>query len=294
MKKPAIPPYSLIPLFLFVLFLFLPGCRKCDDPTDPECPNYCVDETNPECPNYDPCSGKSDVSAAFLMEEDVPWVFTDSLVFRYIDSDTSNSPHVRFTALDPDATYEWYIGAGRYSKQQFTLRFDEVQRDAPGSTIPITLVTTRTPDAACFPNSTGKDTLTRYLTIMDRCSTRITGTFLGRWINKPGRTDTFSVRITISDYPYYPGIDCDLNTITNLQGPGSDCENWSTGSVAGYRQIPIGNLFGSEPGLCELDNALAWIEQGSDSITIQYRMEDRSVLGGPKEYFVFKGIRTRN
>lgn len=281
-------------ILLSTTLLLLAACKPCNDPTNPECPNYCDDPRNRNCFNYDPCLRKSDVTAAFRMEEDVPYVIRDILDFRYIDSDTSSSPQVRFTALDPDATYEWYIGAGRYTKRQFSLRFDDIQRDSPGLTIPVTLVTTKVVDTACFPGSTGKDTLTRYLTIMDRCSTKISGSFLGKWVNKPGQTDTFTVKIMISESPNYPGISCFLHTITNLEGPGSDCANWSTGIAHNFRQISIGNSFGPEPGICNLDRALAWTEQGSDSITIQYRMEDRSVIGGPTEYFVFKGIRTKN
>lgn len=42
--------FSLLCYAALLPVLLWQGC-KCDDWSDPDCPNYCVDETDPRCPN---------------------------------------------------------------------------------------------------------------------------------------------------------------------------------------------------------------------------------------------------
>ncbi|HOR61178.1 MAG TPA: hypothetical protein PK124_07995 [Bacteroidales bacterium] len=51
----------ILALLIFAPIIITISCDKdCDDPTNPDCPNYvapCTDSTNPDCPNYvEPCN----------------------------------------------------------------------------------------------------------------------------------------------------------------------------------------------------------------------------------------------
>ena len=137
------------------------GCKKCDDPTDPECPNYCVDETNPECPNYDPCWDQTPVSADFRLIEngsngliklsDTLYPGYDSVRRFYVITDAIHKK--------PDWKYTWVIGAGTYDSQQTALDYVDAPKGVP---IGVTLMVEGPPNTTCFPYDDGRDTATQF------------------------------------------------------------------------------------------------------------------------------------
>lgn len=130
--------FSLIISVLCVVAMLLNSqCRSCDDPS------------NPDCPNYDPCYGVSKTSASFKIEERVGsyWVETDT-VDRYSS--------VRFTAYQEGESYRWLIGADEYHEKSFSLSNFPHDR-----WIGITLIIKRTPNKLCYPNDNGIDTVYR-------------------------------------------------------------------------------------------------------------------------------------
>ena len=119
-----------------------------------QCKKKCYDPTNPQCEDYDPCYGKKKVSAQFTIHEAVA---NRSEEWKYYDTDTIFTDAAYFTALEDNAQYEWHIGADVLTTKKVTrTQFPR------GQTIPITLIVTKTPDKSCFPNDTGRDSITRF------------------------------------------------------------------------------------------------------------------------------------
>ena len=281
----------LITVFAGFFSLHLAGCKKCDDYTNPECPNYCIDETDPNCPNYNPCLEEHAVSAAFKMGQDFPPGRNDSLTWRFLDADTVSGWRVRFEALEEAATYEWQIGAGTYTDQVFTLFFDEVQQNNPGATIPITLIVQKTPNNECFPDDDGIDTLTRYLTIMDECSTRLNGRYQGYWLSESPE-DTFTITLTLKAEPP-TWEDClQVHYFSNYDKQG--CVLRQDGNAHGYTQIYFGhgNWKECDGPVQHMIKGFAWLSgTNKDSLNIDYKLDYIAEEEGDEIVQQFRGVR---
>ncbi len=175
-------------------------------------------------------------------------------------------------ALEEDAEYTWIIGAE-------TLHTRVVQRSGfpKGETIPITLIVKKTPNAMCFPNDDGIDTLVRYMHVLpDSIPPRGYGVFRGTLDEAP--LDTFTVSILRKETS--PGLFDDM--IYNLGMKG--CEVYSS-TVIGFRQI----AFHVKHINC--DRPQGWARVSADDpneITINYSFDYGEHKG---KWFVFKGIR---
>lgn len=148
--------YAII--FIISLALLMHACRPCDDPTDPECPNYCVDATNPACPNYDPCTAQTPVSADFRIIENGSWGFMQLFDTVYYDTVRSTNLTSQALHLHDDWTYTWSIGSESYEGPQCSLDYSNAPKGVPVS---ITLLVEGPPNTACFPNDDGRDTVSR-------------------------------------------------------------------------------------------------------------------------------------
>ncbi|MDX2249989.1 MAG: hypothetical protein SF052_24615, partial [Bacteroidia bacterium] len=185
---------------IFLLLMgFLTGC-KCDDPTNPECPNYCGDETNPECPNYNPCWDQVPVSADFKIEEliqgrRVTRTETDTLIY-----------YLLLTGPAGVLRYEWHIGNDPrvFTGREVFLNFSDADSN---SIIPVVLVVEGVPNKTCFPEDSGKDTVRRDLFITTPCKSRMVGKFRG--VLKSNPVDTFTVEITC-EYDFTGVSDFDI------------------------------------------------------------------------------------
>jgi len=125
--------------FLWVLStLLLSNC--CDEPIKP-----------------DPCSGKSPVSADFMIYELPPLGFPE--YWTPFDCDTViPSNIVYFTAYEENASYEWEIGSEKIYEKSFN------RTGFPGGAkIPVKLIVKKETDKNCFPDDDGCDTVVRYL-----------------------------------------------------------------------------------------------------------------------------------
>jgi hypothetical protein len=154
----------IIPLILVVGFAAFTtsGCKRCDDPSDPD------------CKNYDPCFVQGAVSAEFeLFEKGFGW--PDQLpVRRQINACNS----VILRAKQELDSYEWYIGSELNPRtgRQVTVSFG----CTPYGQIPIRLVVKGPPNLICDPNDDGIDTLVRDLFVLRSDSLPISGKFRGR------------------------------------------------------------------------------------------------------------------
>ncbi|HHB77964.1 MAG TPA: hypothetical protein ENK85_01870, partial [Saprospiraceae bacterium] len=130
------------------------------------------------CKDPDPCEEATEVTADFtIMENGYPNNLSGGLdtLFKPFDTDTVRRTRIIFSALEEDAEYTWIIGAE-------TLHTRVVQRSGfpKGETIPITLIVKKTPNAMCFPNDDGIDTLVRYMHVLpDSIPPRGYGVFRG-------------------------------------------------------------------------------------------------------------------
>ncbi|MDX2246423.1 MAG: hypothetical protein SF052_06595 [Bacteroidia bacterium] len=209
-QRAAMSKYAVIfgGVIFFLLTGLLTGC-KCDDPTNPECPNYCGDETNPECPNYNPCWDQLPISADFRIIESASYAFVSILDTVYFD--TLRTRDLIFDAKYPEEgrKFTWYVGSEQYETAQLYLDFRTAPTEVP---IPITLVLETAPHPSCFPDSEGKDTLTRsiVLTNRSRFDFRHAPIHYHGYLNG-NINDTITLKFYQIDYPGLPSESFYLN-----------------------------------------------------------------------------------
>ena len=143
------------------------------------------------------CSCAEEVSADFTMEE---WGNTN----RYtVDTDTIYANrNVKFTALEEDAEYTWYIGAEVIHERSFVRFFTD---DFVGQNLPMALKVTKTPNHICLPNDDGEDSVVRYLGVSSAWNfydfynspqPKWEGTFK---MLEEGSTDSLEIKIHLDD-----------------------------------------------------------------------------------------------
>jgi len=166
-------------LFFFLLLVVL-SCTRCKE--------ECDDPTNPDCPNYvDPCAGHSEVTAIIeIAEQAAPFFY--SQIFEATDI-VIDGKNVRFRCPVENAQYTWILGTETIHDQEFMRYFSGYA----GQNISVTLIVQKEPDLACFPNDDGIDTLTTSFYVIDKCEPSIEGVFRGAWDELP--TDSFNVSI---------------------------------------------------------------------------------------------------
>ncbi len=172
-------------LYFLLCVTIITGCNRCkeecDDPTNPECPNY--------CPPVDPCEGINEVSADFIIEElvdinPITWRETEGVI------GTTSSQTVRLTALQNGLNYVWIIGADTIYDQQYEFNFSS---DYYGQNIPLKLIVSGSVDSICNPLDNGMDTLTRSIHVVELTENPIFGRYKVATIANP--LDSFIVEI---------------------------------------------------------------------------------------------------
>ena len=157
---------------------------------------YCYEPTNPICVNYDPCYAAEHVTAQFdAFEQLGAGADADTFI---ITTDKFLGFNVKFEAKETDADYTWHIGTETLHDRSFIRSF--AAASLIGQTIPVTLVVEKTPDLNCSPNDDGKDSLTRYFEVVDRCGSLLADTFVGVWDDTP--LDTFELAIILLPDPW--------------------------------------------------------------------------------------------
>lgn len=219
---------------LFLLALFVFSCKK-EKPVVPETKN--------------PCECAREVTADFTMEErshasaNAYFTNTDTI---FKDKD------VRFTALEEDAEYTWYIGIEELNTREVSRYFDQ---SLSGSNIPITLVVKKAPNKLCFPDDNGYDSTTKILHVsqypIENGQDLILGSIeVSYRVKSDHLIDSFDLNLNVFK---------DMNqswafSIENYDGngsnciclPGGDCNNSTRVYVSNYRQIWTQN----GPGPC--------------------------------------------
>ena len=160
------------------------------------------------------CDCAKEVSADFLMEE----MTTGNTNFsEYTKTDTiCNNKNVRFTALEDDAEYTWYIGTEIIHTKTFVRYFSNLS----GQNIPIKLVVKKKPNLICLPNDDGHDSIEKHLIISTNTSYSDTsyileGTFRLKDINQ---TDSVDITVDFRHSANYPF----LLDLFNFDGQGTN------------------------------------------------------------------------
>lgn len=195
------------------MILSTPACKKCKDPS------------NPDCDNYDPCYGSSEVSADFRIFETRGQA---DCVIPDIESNTfTDLSFVRFTANQDLDEYHWIVGAETINSKSF------IRRGFPrGISTAITLIGYREPNKRCHPADDGWDTVTKNIYCLDKIysfkepiyDNICLGWYNGYNISNPSDTFTFG-------YGIYD------NLIRGSGGSGTD-----TFTLGYFENIPVKGL----------------------------------------------------
>jgi hypothetical protein len=168
------------------------------------------------------CECAKEVSADFLMEEMTTGNTFDA---KYTNTDTIfRNKNVRFTALENDADYTWYVGAEVIKEKTFTRFFSS---SLSGQELPITLVVKKKANTICLPNDDGYDSITKKIIVINHYPIfdyrnldvnlgLVEGTFR---VKSQNLADSFDITI---DY-VLNGLSQEYVNIYNYNGLGSDC-----------------------------------------------------------------------
>ncbi len=244
----------------------------------------------------DPCGCASEVSADFVIEEqlnnvpDYDWVETDT---------TLHNKDVQFRALEEDAEYKWYIGIDTFATQTASRFFSD---QWIGYDIPITLVVKKEPNKTCFPDDDGFDSITKTF--------HVSQYMIDHGYNNDVELGTIEGTYRVFSKKLNDSIDVGVNVhrrfdnisigISNFDGSGIDCpydDFYRPVSYYGYREIATspdaGFVADTSTNLCNglsfivrnpvkgpaelLINSLRWEGTPSNIVNIKYHYLGRKL-----------------
>jgi hypothetical protein len=186
--------YSL--LLLCLVALSCSRCKEeCDDPTDPECPNYVAP---------DPCANSREVSAEFVIEQMYDALGDGEFAeVNHVTCLKNNQPQsiqgTSLIRLRPKQTghhYKWILGTDTIEGPDYSFVFPN---SLCGGEYPITLIVSGTVDSTCFPLDNGTDTLTRMVKVYNFYEQEIWGDYRVSDMQSP--FDSFDVSIVCFQIP---------------------------------------------------------------------------------------------
>jgi hypothetical protein len=201
---------TLIPLALLALAAIFSGCTPCDDPTDPE------------CPNYDPCHGEVWVEPEIVIKLDLAETSSDT--FFHVETDTIPFGRMLFSINTQYDSYLWTVGLDprTFETPTFSLNF---KQNLSSQDILITCIATRNSLDPCFPDMKLRDTLTKSFHIKAENEV-LNGPIVGEWFGQIDglEEDTSTIRIfayidQFGDTNYdvqMPGLCLQSLSITNM------------------------------------------------------------------------------
>jgi len=225
------------------------------------------------------CDCAKEVSSEFSIEE-----LSEPNVFGfYTETDTSfENKNIRFTALQDDAEYTWYIGTEVLTGQSFLRYFDNT---TAGTDIPVTLVVRKTPNNICFPNDDGYDSITKVVSIvsLDEIANGVynmEGTYR---LMAPHLSD--SVEIDLEFYYAHPLINGNYHSVMvyNWDGQGAECEGNFGGGM--FVQPPNYREFETEITTNCGDVKLNMARTMTNEIILNVEYREGSVI----KYYYYKG-----
>jgi len=257
-----------ISFLLFLIAFLVIGCGKDDDIT--ECPAPCDDPANPECPNYDPCWNIQEPTAEILMRETYfrngvgpVWTPFDSVFYNNVEF---SSPHV-----GPDFEHTWYLGAEVINDPVFT-REHPIPRP---QFITVSHVLTYPVDSICYPGSIGRDSTSATYYIIESFNEFLTySKFRGVFENQTDSFDFEFKRVYPDNSPVLIPSNPDANPL--LVGINFHNEGDSTEVPLNGRNLVgdfIGNGNDSPKGTIEIDPT----DRKTTLLQYEYHNEDHLV-----------------
>lgn len=178
----------------------------------------------------DPCDCAKEVSADFVIEEVNAWGY---LWEKSTETDTMYSKRSgRFTAIEDDASYIWYIGNEVLTTKEIVRYFNET---IEGQNISVALVVKKDPNLICFPNDDGYDSVVKSFYVSEKkpvidSSFMLEGTFRFKELNRQDSVDiTFDFRKTLTNYF--------LIDVFNYDGMGTNSIGSWNNPQCNYRQV---------------------------------------------------------
>jgi hypothetical protein len=252
---------------LLALAAIFSGCTPCDDPTDPE------------CPNYDPCHGEVWEEPEIVIKE---MLFSKEDTFYHAVTDTVLPDYdlVSFSVNGNFDSYTWQIGSDprTWEQDEVRLRFQNAQ-----GKVPVSVIVERSPNP-CFPDKPVVDTLSTTLTVMPSLyDSKILGKYFGQVEGSP--EDTFTVSVWI-DTTSTPGL-----TRSRVSVPGiCDKNEWYDGAAnIGYISASLEALYNYIGGCTPFEAMLRLEPNDPNKIRMQYRYTpsgDPDDLPDPVQTFV--------
>jgi hypothetical protein len=232
-----------------------------------------MDPTNPDCDNYDPCYGKTQPSAKFIIEQKQ---LNEQLKSVWIADSTFGGFEMRFRSEYTDSKYKhtWYVGSEVFYGTVTPIR-DFRQTPRPQN-ITVSHVLEYTPDLQCFPDDDGKDSVAqdfRLIALWDEL--KVFGTFRGVF---QGSLDSFDFNfqvLDINDQPAYFSNGYRVRSI-NFHNNGDTLYSDATANRLNYSGLVDHYAIATYPHFLTLtiaaDNTIImnyrWFDNGYDNYTV--------------------------
>jgi hypothetical protein len=154
--------FKYLIILLAGMALVLNSCKE-------DCPS-CQDPTNPDCDNYDPCWNKQPVTADFEISQQPVTFYPDYIGdwhpdLKFFRSLIGFRP-VNFIEGDTSVKYTWLLGSEVVHDYYLERDFSDTEQSGENN-IRITLIVEKEPDLDCFPLDDGKDTITKYIQLVE-------------------------------------------------------------------------------------------------------------------------------
>jgi len=251
------------------------GCKRCDDPS------------NPECRNYDPCYGQTEVSADFEMRE---YIGRSGEIIWELDVTTGkilNRNTLILEAQDSnEVDHQWIIGTDPRVRTGLKV---PVTLGSFTGTIEITHIVSGAPRQSCHPEDDGVDTLTQTIEVID-FSTEMPyfGTFRGVNLHQPQHIFDIDIYYVESNWYGYPDME-----VGNLP---DGCEELVSHDLAANGFLINGSGASDFEDCWGIRAGLAQLSANTDTLVIHYRYSDPDSLAlDPPRYVekesVFMGFK---
>jgi hypothetical protein len=238
-----------------------------------------------EEPEPDPCASLEPVTARFIMGERITnrsgtneFMKVDTLIVS--DTVLTWNP-VQFVAPAGHDSYEWQVGTEEEGMKTYSGdSVVQIHIAHPWEALPVRLIVRDEPNTACFPQDDGVDTLTRFLTVIEREDSPVFGHYQGSLLSNPNEIFTVSFQVIIRDGPRL--------VLTNIN-KGCQEDGWFSHSV-GYKDLSFTNQSTYGDG-CNDPNGWLHLSDNLQDVVIEFSTGNPDDPFGERNYDTFIGTR---
>ncbi len=248
---------------------------------------------------HDKCEGSHSTSAEFKTWQELYYYDKENgkaiQKIKTVEEDTFMvNSYITFEAFDLFAdSYEWTIGTDKQTRKnnKFTLFF-KGEYLADQNPLLIKLKTTKAPNANCFPNDKGIDSVTHKIYFLHTKQWPVYGKYLGSDDSDP------NTKYVIEIFSgYYPNGDFVQNALKNL--PNNCTKRLSTvGGTAFEFGIGSSNLSSDVDPFSEAncffreyDKHVGYLKPDRKTIVIDYQFTDKYQRDETLQHRIFTGVK---